>query len=168
MMEKILSAEIHMPMLPIKAFAVLALGLVAIASSFALEDNQCYRSCKARCVARYACEGRHPGPNCFTNFNKCRTSCWRMCRHLTAFFAQSKLRQYETVGQQLLLRRRTLRFLLGYWTELLRASRRACAFFVACDTLPILAGGTRVRRRRLGSGRMPSLGVSPGGGRVGN
>src|SRR5262249_61234271 len=50
----------------------------------------------------------------------------------------------------------------------LRASRAACAFFVACDTLPILAGGTRVRRRRLGSARMPSFGVSPVGGRVGN
>src|SRR5262249_12841753 len=60
------------------------------------------------------------------------------------------------------------RFLLGYRTELLRASRAACGFFVAFDTLPILAGGTRVRRRRLGSARMPSLGVSPVGGRVGN
>src|SRR6516165_5352142 len=55
-----------------------------------------------------------------------------------------------------------------YWTDLLRASRAACAFFVACDTLPIFAGGTRVRRRRLRSARMPSLGVSPVGGRVGN
>src|SRR6516164_10122653 len=26
-----------------------------------------------------------PARNCFTNFNKCRTSCWRMCRHLTGF-----------------------------------------------------------------------------------
>src|SRR6516162_8880254 len=86
---EIFSAEVHMPTLPIKAFAVLALGLVAIAPSFALEDNQCYRSCKARCVARYACEGRHPGPNCFTNFNKCRTSCWRMCRHLTGFLPKA-------------------------------------------------------------------------------
>jgi hypothetical protein len=55
-----------------------------------------------------------------------------------------------------------------YWIDPLRASRAACAFFVACDTLPILAGGTRVRRRRLGSARMPSFGVSPVGGRVGN
>src|SRR6516164_551605 len=86
---KTLSAEVRMPTLPIKAFAVLALGLVTIAPSFALEDNQCYRSCKARCVARYACEGRHPGPNCFTNFNKCRTSCWRMCRHLTGFLPKA-------------------------------------------------------------------------------
>jgi hypothetical protein len=78
-----------MPTLPVRALAVLALGLVAIAPSFALEDNQCYSSCKARCVARYACEGRHPGPNCFTNFNKCRTSCWRMCRHLTGFLAKA-------------------------------------------------------------------------------
>src|SRR5262249_23046356 len=67
----------------------LALGLVAIAPSFALEDNQCYSACKARCVARYACEGRHPGPNCFTNLNKCRTSCWRMCRHLTGFLPKA-------------------------------------------------------------------------------
>jgi len=58
-------------------------------------------------------------------------------------------------------------FSLGHGTELLRASRLACAFFVACDTLPIFAGGTR-SRRRLGSARMPSLGVSPVGGRVGN
>ena len=34
-----------------------------------------------------------------------------------------------------------------YRTDLLRASRAACAFFVACEMLPILAGGTRVRRR---------------------
>jgi len=45
----------------------------------------------------------------------------------------------------------------------LRASRTACAFFVACETLPILAEGTRVRRRWLGSARMPSAGVSPAG-----
>ena len=82
---KTLSIEIDMRMLAIKALAVLALALVAIATSSAREDNQCYSSCKARCVARYACEGRHPGPNCFTNFNKCRTSCWRMCRHLSGF-----------------------------------------------------------------------------------
>jgi hypothetical protein len=55
-----------------------------------------------------------------------------------------------------------------YCTKLLRASRAACAFFVACDTLPILAGGTRLRRRRLGSVRMPSFGVSPVGGKVGD
>jgi hypothetical protein len=82
---KTLSIEIDIRMLAIKALAVLALALVAIAPSSAREDNQCYSSCKARCVARYACEGRHPGPNCFTNFNKCRTSCWRMCRHLSGF-----------------------------------------------------------------------------------
>jgi hypothetical protein len=51
-----------------------------------------------------------------------------------------------------------------YWTDLLRASRAARPFFVACDTLPILAAGTLVRRRRLGSARMPSFGVSPVGG----
>jgi len=78
-----------MPTLPVRALAVLALGLVAIAPSFALEDNQCYSSCKARCVARYACEGRHPAPNCFTKSNKCRTSCWRMCRHLTGFLPEA-------------------------------------------------------------------------------
>ena len=32
-----------------------------------------------------------------------------------------------------------MRFFPGYWAELLRASRLACAFFVACDTLPIEA-----------------------------
>src|SRR6266446_9154486 len=61
--------------------------------------------------------------------------------------------------------RKSIAILLVHWTDLLRASRAACAFFVACDTLPIFAGGTRVRRRRLGSARMPSLGVSPVGGR---
>src|ERR1700745_1050098 len=45
-----------------------------------------------------------------------------------------------------------------YWTDSLRASRAACAFFVACETLPIFAGGTRVRRPSLGRGRAPSLG----------
>src|SRR6516162_99283 len=59
-------------------------------------------------------------------------------------------------------------FSLIYWTDLLRASRAACAFFVACEMLPILAGGTCVRRRLLGSVRMPSLAVSPVGGRGGN
>src|SRR5215510_59492 len=51
---KTLSIEIDMGMLAIKALAVLALALVAIAPSSAREDNQCYSSCKARCVARYA------------------------------------------------------------------------------------------------------------------
>jgi len=69
-----------MSMLPIQALFVPVLLLLAIAPSFAREDPGCYRSCRARCDARYACEGRHPGPNCFTNYNKCRTSCWRMCR----------------------------------------------------------------------------------------
>ena len=64
----------------IKIAFLLAMILAAADSSFA-QYNQCYSSCRARCVARYACEGRYPGPNCFTNFNKCRTSCWRMCRH---------------------------------------------------------------------------------------
>jgi len=73
--------EVHTPMLAIRTFLILAFALVAIASSLAREDNKCYSSCRARCDTRYACEGRHPGPNCFTNFNKCRTSCWRMCRH---------------------------------------------------------------------------------------
>src|SRR5262249_15797730 len=86
---KTLSIEIDMGMLAIKALAVLALALVGIAPSSAREDNQCYSSCKARCVARYACEGRHPGPNCFTNFNKCRASCWRMCRHLSGLLSRA-------------------------------------------------------------------------------
>jgi hypothetical protein len=38
----------------------------------------------------------------------------------------------------------------------LRESRAACATFVACETSPILLEGTFVRRRWLGSGRMPS------------
>ena len=63
-------------LLMVPALAVLS----AVPSS--AENYECYDACKARCTARYACEGRHPGPNCFTNFNKCRTSCWRMCRQL--------------------------------------------------------------------------------------
>jgi hypothetical protein len=51
---------------------------------------------------------------------------------------------------------------------LLRASRAACAFFVAWDTRPILAGDTLVRGRPLGDGRMPSLATSPAGGGDGN
>ena len=64
----------------VRMLSVVALILFAAAPSSARERDKCYNSCKARCVARYDCEGRHPGPNCFTNFNKCRTSCWRMCR----------------------------------------------------------------------------------------
>src|SRR6516162_9627380 len=64
--------------------------------------------------------------------------------------------------------RKNMAILLGHWTDLLRASRAACASFVACDTLPIFAGGIRVRRRRFGSARMPSFAVSPDGGRGGN
>src|SRR5262249_38298192 len=30
---------------------------------------------------RYACEHRNPGPTCFTNLNKCRPFCWRVCCH---------------------------------------------------------------------------------------
>src|SRR6516165_4278676 len=73
--------EVPVLTIPIRALLLLAMALAAVAASSAREGDQCYSSCKARCVARYACEGRHPGPNCFTNFNKCRTSCWRMCRH---------------------------------------------------------------------------------------
>src|SRR5262245_38218286 len=77
------NAEVSMLSLTIRALLVaLALAVLAVAPSSAREDYKCYDSCKARCTARYACEGRHPGPNCFTNFNKCRTSCWRMCRLL--------------------------------------------------------------------------------------
>jgi hypothetical protein len=67
-------------MLAIRALLILAFALMTIAPSLARVDKECYSACRARCEGRYACEGRHPGPNCFTNFNKCRTSCWRMCR----------------------------------------------------------------------------------------
>jgi hypothetical protein len=50
----------------------------------------------------------------------------------------------------------------------LRASRAACAFFVACDTLPIRAGETLVGHRSFGDGRMPSPTVSPIARRGGN
>lgn len=73
--------EVRMPMVLIRALLVLALVLLAIGPSVGRQDKQCYNACRARCEARYACEGRHPGPNCFTNYNKCRTSCWRMCHH---------------------------------------------------------------------------------------
>src|SRR5262249_3533167 len=73
--------EVPVLTIPIRALLLLAMALAAVSASSPREGDQCYSSCKARCVARYACEGRHPGPNCFTNFNKCRTSCWRMCRH---------------------------------------------------------------------------------------
>ena len=43
--------------------------------------DQCYYPCTARCAAKYACEQRNAGPNCFTNYNKCRSFCWRGCRH---------------------------------------------------------------------------------------
>jgi hypothetical protein len=66
--------------IPIRVLLLLAMALVAVAPSSAREGDQCYSSCKARCVARYACEDRNAARNCFTNFNKCRTSCWRMCR----------------------------------------------------------------------------------------
>src|SRR5262249_6612066 len=99
---KTLSIEIDMGMLAIKALAALALALVAIAPSSAREDNQCYSSCKARCVARYACEGRHPITNCLTNFNKCRTSCLENVPSLERLFASSGLRQCGTEAQRLL------------------------------------------------------------------
>src|SRR5262245_18823841 len=50
----------------------------------------------------------------------------------------------------------------------LRASRIACAVLVACDTRPIIAGGTRMCRRRFGSARMPSPAVFSVGRRAGN
>jgi hypothetical protein len=40
--------------------------------------DQCYKPCTARCAAKYACERRNAGPNCFTNFNKCGSFCWRI------------------------------------------------------------------------------------------
>src|SRR5262245_25128870 len=72
--------DVPMLTLPISALLILALAFVTVVPSVALDRDKCYSSCKARCVAKYDCEGRHPGPNCFTNFNKCETSCWRMCR----------------------------------------------------------------------------------------
>jgi hypothetical protein len=72
-----------MPALSIRIVLLVTMAIVELHASFARADNKCYNSCRARCEATYACEGRHPGPNCFTNFNKCRTSCWRMCRSLT-------------------------------------------------------------------------------------
>jgi hypothetical protein len=41
-------------MLAIRTLLILAFTLVAIATSFAREDNKCYSSCRARCEARYA------------------------------------------------------------------------------------------------------------------
>jgi hypothetical protein len=63
----------------IAVLSLLAIVIVAAAPSVA--RDQCYERCTARCAAKYACEHRNAGPNCFTNFNKCRSFCWRVCRH---------------------------------------------------------------------------------------
>src|SRR5260370_39216554 len=64
--------------------------------------------------------------------------------------------------------KKSIVILLVHCTDLLRASRASCAFFVACDRLPNLPGGTRVGRRRLGSARISSPGGSAAGGGVGD
>ena len=46
-----------------------------------------------------------------------------------------------------------------------RASRTACAIFVACDTCPIVVPLTIFLRRVLGFGVIPSFAVAPAGGR---
>jgi hypothetical protein len=65
----------------ITALSLVAIVIVAAVPSIARERDQCYEPCKARCAAKYACERRNAGPNCFTNYNKCRSFCWRVCRH---------------------------------------------------------------------------------------
>jgi hypothetical protein len=66
---------------PIVVLLLLAISIVASAAAPRGERAECYEPCAARCVSRYACEQRHAGPNCFTNLNKCKSFCWRICRH---------------------------------------------------------------------------------------
>jgi hypothetical protein len=66
---------------PIAALSLLVIATVAHAPIAAREGAQCYEPCTARCASKYACEQRNAGPNCFTNFNKCRSFCWRICRN---------------------------------------------------------------------------------------
>jgi hypothetical protein len=65
---------------PIALLLLLAMATVAAAPLAARERPECYEPCAARCTSRYACEQRHAGPNCFTNLNKCKSFCWRICR----------------------------------------------------------------------------------------
>src|SRR5215467_14245430 len=60
----------------------------------------------------------------------------------TAKTSATKLRKVKPSAKK------SIAVLLVHWTDLLRASRAACAFFVACDTLPIFARGTRVTWQR--------------------
>src|SRR5262245_55947662 len=62
------------------------------------------------------------------------------------------------------VRTRVYRRAGGHVVDSLRESRVACATFVACEALPTFARSTDVRRRLLGSGRMPSSAVWPAGG----
>jgi len=66
--------------IPFTALSVFAILLAAVAPSAAGGFDRCYYPCTARCAAKYACEQRNAGPNCFTNYNKCRSFCWRVCR----------------------------------------------------------------------------------------
>jgi hypothetical protein len=62
---------------PIATLSLRAIAIGASAPLAARERPERYEPCTARCTAKYAYEGRHGGPNCFTNFNKCRSLCWR-------------------------------------------------------------------------------------------
>lgn len=68
-------------MFAIRIAVLSLLAIVIVAATPSVARDQCYEPCKARCAAKYACEHRNAGPNCFTNFNKCRSFCWRVCRH---------------------------------------------------------------------------------------
>jgi hypothetical protein len=41
-------------------------ALLAGSTSAVIAGGDCYWSCSSRCFARYACEQRNAGPNCFT------------------------------------------------------------------------------------------------------
>src|SRR5262249_5980852 len=71
-------------------------------------------------------------------------------------------------GKGKLPRRKKLRFFFWHLAKLVGGARPAFAFFFALGTLPIFFRGTPVPPRSLGSAGMPSLDVSPVGGRVGN
>jgi hypothetical protein len=67
-------------MTPLLAIPIIALSFLAVVTpSAAAGRDQCYLTCAVeRCEARYACEQRNAGRNCFTNLNKCKSFCRRV------------------------------------------------------------------------------------------
>ena len=62
----------------IAALPLLVMALAAAAAP-TTRDRHCRGLCYSKCAAQHSCERPDAGPNCFTNFNKCKAVCRTTC-----------------------------------------------------------------------------------------